>query len=134
MTNPLQDAIRTQLLAEAEDQDLPLTVTQVDILAAAATTAALSTFAPGSPATPSLSDEQIGVLVGLAVGESAERTGRRFSRSAQTVRSRRLSVYRALGVRTGPAAVAVAMTHGLLRIPSLSGRLPLPGQHPGGDA
>ncbi|MGW0545266.1 hypothetical protein ACWD0D_33970 [Streptomyces griseoincarnatus] len=134
MTNPLQDAIRTQLLAEAEDQDLPLTVAQVDSLAATAMAAALSTFAPASPAKPPLSDEQIGVLVGLALGESVQATGRRIRLSFHTVRTRRLSVYRALGVRTGPAAVAMAMTHGLLRIPTLSGRLPLPGEHPGGDA
>ncbi|CAM5714812.1 hypothetical protein ACTFBT_16285 [Streptomyces microflavus] len=133
--HPLQSRIRALFLAEAEDQDLPLTVAQVNSLAAAATTAALSTFAPAAP-TPSLSlsDEQIGVLVGLALGESAESTGRRCNRSAQTIRTRRLSVYRTLGVRTGPAAVAVAMAHGLLRIPALSGRLPLPGQQHGAHA
>ncbi|MFD5903619.1 hypothetical protein ACFWHG_19270 [Streptomyces microflavus] len=133
MTHPLHTTIRAQLLAEAEGQELPLTVVQVESLAATATTAALSTFDPANP-KPLLSDEQIGVLVGLALGESVQMTGRRIRLSFHTVRTRRLSVYRALGVQTGSAAVAVAMTHGLLRIPTPSGRLPLPGQHHGGDA
>ncbi|MFD8437411.1 hypothetical protein ACFV2I_20215 [Streptomyces microflavus] len=128
--HPLQNTIRAGLLAEAEGQDLPLTVAQVDRLAAAATTAALAS----SAAAPELSDEQVGVLVGLALGDSVQATGRRLHLSVHTVRTRRLSVYRALGVQTGSAAVALAMTHGLLRIPALSGRLPLPGQHHGGDA
>ncbi|MFE3400749.1 helix-turn-helix domain-containing protein [Streptomyces anulatus] len=131
MTHPLQSAIRARLLDEAETQDLPLTVAQVDRLAETATSAALS--AP-SPNTFQLTDEQIGVLVGLALGESVQETGRRIRLSFHTVRTRRLSVYRALGVRTGPAAVALAMTHGLLRIPTPSGRLPMPGQSHGDAA
>lgn len=130
MTHPLQSAIRARLLAEAETRDLPLTVAQVDKLAETATSAALSAL---SPDALQLTDEQTGVLVGLALGESVQETGRRIGLSFHTVRTRRLSVYRALGVRTGPAAVALAMTHGLLRIPTPSGLLPLPGQ-PHGDA
>ncbi|MGW1813317.1 response regulator transcription factor [Streptomyces sp. NPDC002125] len=130
MTHPLQTAIRTQLLAVAEERDLAITTTDVAALAEAALTAVLSTPRPASPVQ--LTNQQLGVLIGLARGDAERDTARRMCISPFTVKSHRQSLYKALGVTSAGAAVATAMSYGLLRPGLHAAPLSLPGQREAG--
>ncbi|THA78383.1 LuxR family transcriptional regulator [Streptomyces sp. A0642] len=129
MRNHLETAIRTQLLAVAEDRDLDITTGDVAALTDAAVTAA---YAPSLLAGPTeLTNQQTGVLVGLALGDSVKVTARRMCLSVHTVKTHRRQLYKALGARTAPEAVAIAMSLGLLR---LQRPLAVPGQRDGSAA
>ncbi|MFG3140796.1 response regulator transcription factor [Streptomyces sp. NPDC048211] len=132
MTNQLED-IRTRLLVVAEERDLPITTADVHALAVAAAEAATASVTLSVPGAGSvrLRNQQTRVLIGMALGESVEQIARRMCLRPDTVRSHRQTLYRALGVRTGPHAVAVGMSLGLIRPGT---RLPLPGQRTGSAA
>lgn len=125
MTHPLQAAISARLLAVAEERNLPITIADVSALTDAAVGAALATPTPDGSIT--LSNQQTGVLVALAMGETTDETARRMCLSAYTVKTHRRKAYRKLGATTGAQAVATAMSLGLLR-PGQINPLPLPGQ------
>ncbi|MFC9247786.1 helix-turn-helix transcriptional regulator [Streptomyces sp. NPDC057136] len=118
--HPAQDAVTARLLAVAEERDMPITVADVAALAAAALA-----MPQASPAS-TLTNQQIGVLVGLAVGDSVEATARRMCLTTHTVKSHRAAAYRQLGARSAAQAVATAMSLGLLRTGTAP--FPMPGQ------
>lgn len=113
MTNRLQKTIRIQLLALAEERDLPITVADVAALANAVHSAVLDTLHPESPVT--LTGQQVSVLTGLARGDAPADTARRMCISSNTVRTHRQAAYKRLGARTAGQAVALAMSYGLIR-------------------
>ncbi|MFJ8863653.1 response regulator transcription factor [Streptomyces sp. NPDC102451] len=113
MTHPLQTAIHTQLLAVAEERDLPITTADVAVLTEAALGAAFAVPVPDAPVQ--LTNQQLGVLIGLALGDSVKATARRMCITPGTVKTHLRRLYRVLGVHTGAQAVAVAMSYGLLR-------------------
>ncbi|MFD7860942.1 response regulator transcription factor [Streptomyces sp. NPDC059783] len=119
-------AIRTQLLAVAEERDLPITTADVAAITNAVLVTAFGVSAQTAPVT--LTNQQTGVLVGMALGETAPDTARRMCVSLYTVRTHRRLLYKRLGARTGAQAVAIAISLGLLR-PTRP--LPLPGQTDG---
>ncbi|MET7648336.1 LuxR C-terminal-related transcriptional regulator [Streptomyces sp. NPDC005426] len=129
MRNQLETAIRTQLLAVAEHRDLDITTGDIAALTDAAVTAACAPSLLAGPAK--LTNQQTGVLVAMALGDSVGVTARRMCVSASTVRGHRQALYKALGARTAPEAVAIAMSLGLLR---LQRPLSLPGQRDGSAA
>ncbi|MFG2589089.1 response regulator transcription factor [Streptomyces sp. NPDC048438] len=112
MTHPLQTAIRTQLLAIAEERDLPITTADIAALTEAALGAALTV--PRPDASVQLTGQQLGVLIGLARGDFAQDTARRMCLTESTVKTHLRHLYRRLGVTTGAQAVAVAMSYGFL--------------------
>lgn len=126
MTSLLETAIRKRLLAVAEERELPITTGDV----VAITNAVLAaTLAPGLVAGPAtLTGQQTGVLVGLALGDSADATAGRMCVSVNTVKTHRRALYKALGAHSGPQAVAIAMSLGLLRPQH---HFSLPGQRDG---
>ena len=126
MTHPLHSAIRAQLLAVAEELSLPITIADVAALTDAAVGAALATPTPDG--SIKLSNQQTGMLVALAMGESTDATARRMCLSPWTVKTHRRKAYAKLGATTGAQAVATAMSLGLLR-PGQVNPLPMPGQH-----
>lgn len=126
MTHPLQTAIHTQLLAVAEERDLPITTADVAALTEAALGAALAVPRPDAPVQ--LTNQQLGVLIGLALGDSTEDTARHLCLSAFTVKTHRRLAYRKLGARSGSEAIAIAMSYGLLRPALRTAPFPMPGQ------
>ncbi|MFG2671397.1 response regulator transcription factor [Streptomyces sp. NPDC048445] len=129
MTNLLETSIRTQLLIAAETRDLDITTGDIVALTNAALTAAAAPALPGKPVT--LTNQQTGVLVGLALGDPVTETARRMCLSVHTVKTHRRTLYKTLGAHTGAQAVSIAMSLGLLRPQGGDNALPLPGQ---GDA
>ncbi|MFF5842172.1 helix-turn-helix domain-containing protein [Streptomyces massasporeus] len=107
--------LREQVLTAAEKYDLPLSVRQADILSNHLVLHA--NRGNGRPAR--LTNAQCIALVGLASGESAKETGRRIGRSEDTIKTHRLALYRALGARSGPHAVTIAIASGLLNASQL---------------
>ncbi|MEU8704167.1 helix-turn-helix transcriptional regulator [Streptomyces sp. NPDC048565] len=126
MTHPLQAAIRTQLLAVAEERDLPIATADAAALTEAALGAALAIPLPDAPVQ--LTNQQLGVLIGLARGDFAQETARRMCLTPSTVKTHLRHLYRRLGVRTGAQAVAVAMSYGFLHPALHAGSFPVPGQ------
>ncbi|MEV7953686.1 response regulator transcription factor [Streptomyces sp. NPDC087532] len=125
MTHPLQAVIRARLLAVAEERDIEISVPDVDALTEAAVTAALEAPVPDAPVK--LTNQMLGVLVAMALGDTERATARRMCITESTVKTHRRRVYRALGAGTAAEAVAIAMSYGLLH-PSRSGLFSLPGQ------
>ncbi|MFJ6438500.1 response regulator transcription factor [Streptomyces sp. NPDC091416] len=125
MTNPLA-AVSARLLAVAEERDLAITTADVHALAVAAADAATAAVVLPAPSVGRvrLTNQQTCVLIGMAVGDSLDEIARRMCLSSDTARSHRQTLYRRLGVHSGPHAVAVGMSLGLLRPATL---LPLPG-------
>lgn len=105
--------LRQHILAAADELNLPLTCADVDRLARRITV----TAARGPAKKPVLGDQPFSVLVGLAAGEEAEETAARMARSIDTVKTHRRRMYKALGVKNGAHAVAVAISLGVLRTP-----------------
>ncbi|MEV7712322.1 LuxR C-terminal-related transcriptional regulator [Streptomyces sp. NPDC088270] len=126
MTHSLRTEVRARLLAVADDRDLAVTVADVDAL----TAAVIQTLHadPTGPAPAKLTDQQTGVLVGLALGDSITDTARRMCVSSFTVKTHRRLTYKKLGARTGAQAVAIALSCGLLRPSPRSVSFPMPGQ------
>ncbi|MFE4649320.1 response regulator transcription factor [Streptomyces sp. NPDC056707] len=131
MTHPLQTAIRQRVLAVAEERDLQINIADVDALTEAAIMAALAVPLPEAPLK--LTNQQTGVLVGIALGDTEAATARRLCISLNTVKTHRHRLYRVLGARTAGESVAIAMSIGLLR-PGRRARLALPGQRDGSTA
>ncbi|WP_406420865.1 response regulator transcription factor [Streptomyces sp. NBC_00842] len=125
MTHPLQSAIRARLLAVADERDIKITVADVEALTEAALVAALSAPVPEAPIK--LTNQQLGVLIGIARGDTERATARRMCLTESTVKTHRRRLYSVLGAGTAAEAVAIAMSYGLLR-PSRSARFALPGQ------
>lgn len=123
MTSQLETAIRNRILAVAEQRELPITTGDVAAITDAVLVATLTPARLAGPAT--LTNQQTGVLVGLALGETVSGTARRMCVSSDTVRTHRRALYKALRAHSGPQAVAIAMSLGLLRPQH---RLTLPGQ------
>ncbi|MGW1182998.1 LuxR C-terminal-related transcriptional regulator [Streptomyces drozdowiczii] len=112
MRAKLHDAIRDRLLSFADERVLPLTVADVTALAETVHEAVLDTMRAESPVE--LTNQQIGVLTGLAGGETPTETARRMCISSSTVKTHRKGAYKRLGAKTGCQAIALAMTYGLL--------------------
>lgn len=112
------DAVRDRLLAIAEERDLAVTVTDIEVLAEAAVTVVVSRLIVGPPdgSPVTLTNQQAGVLVGLALGDTVQATARRMCIAPFTVKSHRRAAYHALGAKSGSEAVAIAMSLGLIRL------------------
>lgn len=115
-------AIAARLLAVAEERDLQITVADVAALADAVL------VMPQPDPAITLTNQQTGALIGLAVGDPLETTARRMCLSQHTVKSHRTGAYRVLGARTAAQAVAIAMSLGLLRTGLRTDPLPMPGR------
>ncbi|MEW2420491.1 hypothetical protein AB0911_08095 [Streptomyces nigra] len=103
--------LRKHVLTAAEKYGFPLSIRQAETL-----TNHLAVHANRGPAsTIRLTDAQFAALVGLASGEDAKETGRRIGRTENTIKTHRRTLYAALGARSGPHAVAIAIDLGLLR-------------------
>lgn len=106
----IRDRLLRLMLDATDRQDLPLTVQQVQALAADVA----RDFEPPAD-IPALTRRELDVLTGLAHGERAVETGRRLFVSESTVKNHRVSLYRKFGVRSSAEAVALALQCGLLR-------------------
>jgi DNA-binding NarL/FixJ family response regulator len=62
-----------------------------------------------------LTEIEMDVLVGAALGETAAETAKRRERSEETVKTERRVVLAKLGARNMANAIALAFDHGLLR-------------------
>lgn len=105
------DTLREHILTAAEKYDLPLTVKQAGRLASHLAVPANRGIGLHKV---QLTDVEFAALVGLASGEDAPTTARRICRSENTVKTHRRTLYRKLGARTGPQAVAIAIGLGLI--------------------
>ncbi|MGI3230600.1 response regulator transcription factor [Streptomyces sp. GTA36] len=121
----VQPRLHRALLQAVDQLDLPLTVRQVEQLAAKAA----AHFAPRPAPAPvlavqDLTEQQLAVLLGIAAGERIRETAARLYVSEHTVRGHRRSLFRLLEVSTPGQAMLRASQLGLLRDGSA---LPLPG-------
>ncbi|MEU8537102.1 helix-turn-helix transcriptional regulator [Streptomyces parvulus] len=107
--------LRKHILTAADRLDLPLTVLQAGALANFAALEIVTGGDLGTRDAIHLTDCEHAALAGLAAGESAEETGRRLCRSEHTIKTHRRTLYAALGAKSGPHAVAIALGLGLLR-------------------
>jgi DNA-binding NarL/FixJ family response regulator len=110
-----RDRLVRLLLASADRHNLPLTVRQVEALAADVA----SDFEPPVE-IPALTRRELDVLHGLYKGERAIDTGRRLFMAESTVKTHRWSLYRKFGVRSSAEVVACALRCGLLRPETLA--------------
>jgi len=108
--------LRQHILRAADDLNLPLTIKDIDRLAARVAV----TAARGPAKTPVIGDQPFSVLVGIAAGEEIEETARRMGRSTDTVKTHRRRMYKALGAHNGAHAVAVAISLELLQTPVMA--------------
>ncbi|MFD6421738.1 response regulator transcription factor [Streptomyces sp. NPDC060198] len=109
----LQETLRADFLAVAEERDLQITTADVAVLVQAAVDARAKASAPRDAVR--LSAQQVEVLIGLATAEPTDETARRLVVTASTVATHRRRAYRALGAVTSAQAVAIAMSLGLLQ-------------------
>ncbi|MFB6787638.1 hypothetical protein ACFCWT_13275 [Streptomyces olivaceus] len=108
--------LREHILTAADELCLPLTVRHANQLANhLAHQATLPAPEPGH-----LTPTQHEALIALAAGEEIEETSRRLCMPADTVKSRRRSLYKALGAKNGAHAVAIAISLGILTLPRTS--------------
>lgn len=116
------------LITAAEELHLPLTVRQVDQLTHRAAAHAERATRRRTPRLV-LSREQLDVLAGLAAGEQEPDIARRLNLTGYAVKGRRERLFKVLGAKNAPHAVALAYGMGLLRTarPEATGR-------PGGEA
>lgn len=118
MTVPISQPealLQAVLGALADKHDLPLTIKQVNLLAAAAARTLnplITAEPPRSPLGRQLTPQETSTLIGLANGLSYEDMGRIAGRSTETIRSRAVNLYRRLGVHTAAHAVAIALSTG----------------------
>ncbi|UUU21674.1 helix-turn-helix domain-containing protein [Streptomyces sp. DSM 40750] len=106
----IRDRLLRLMLDATDRHDLPLTVQQVQALAADVARG----FEPPVD-IPALTRREMDVLGGLYLGERAVDTGRRLFMAESTVKTHRWSLYRKFGVRSSAEAVALALQCGLLR-------------------
>ena len=100
-----------QLMAQAAT-DLGIRLTEYEVAALARHITVKATQAPvgGRRLTPRLVD----TLQALAAGENLPETAARLCISEDTVKTHRRRLYKQLGARSGPHAVAIASRRGLL--------------------
>lgn len=105
--------LRQHLLTAADDLHLPLSQRDVDRLTTHIAHRTLAATAPRRRLAP----KRLDALLGLALGETAEETGRRLCVAPDTVKSRRRLLYQDLGVSCAAEAVAKAYELGILQLP-----------------
>lgn len=106
-----------QLMREAANElGIQLTEYEVAALARQITVKGAQLPATGRNLSPRLVD----TLQGLAAGENLPETAARLQVSEDTVKTHRRRLYRQLGAKSGPHAVAIASREGLL--PRIGGR------------
>ncbi|MDX3067723.1 helix-turn-helix domain-containing protein [Streptomyces sp. ND04-05B] len=111
----VRDRLLRLLLDSADRHKLPLSVRQIEALAADVA----RDFEPPVE-IPALTRRELDVLHGVYLGEHAVDTGRRLFISESTVKDHRWSLHRKFGVRSSAEVVALALKCGLLRPETLA--------------
>ncbi|MFF7142330.1 response regulator transcription factor [Streptomyces nodosus] len=114
--------LRQHLADAADELDLPLTVRDINQLAARTTARLAASTAPAHMPEMGISKRGYDVLVGIALGEGSPETARRLHLGTDTVKTHKRRLYKVLDARTAAHAVAIATRRGILRAVETGGQ------------
>ncbi|GAA0704568.1 hypothetical protein GCM10010193_69450 [Kitasatospora atroaurantiaca] len=115
----MQHRVTGALLRAAEEQDMPLTVRQVEILASAAVKAARVELGPDRPRRAcayGVSDQQRRILIGVANGLSTKQLAERLNVTENTLKVHIRLLNERIGASDRASAVAIGFKLGLIGI------------------